>query len=316
MDRTQIAYLEVIKQQFNHFKERAEEAIEQLTEPQWHWKPNEESNSIAVIIQHLHGNMNSRWVDFFKSDGEKETRKRDIEFIDQHLTKESLMERWNQGWDLLFNVINNLMEEDLMKTITIRNQSCSVLHAIQIEIAHISYHLGQMIYIGKQIKNHDWKILSIPKGESDESDMKEGESVEVLYRRVKNRDRDQLSMLAAKLATSFNLNSVDFANVFDSIINDKKIDLIVAEKEQELIGYVLVLHHPAFYANGVISWVEELFVLEQYRGNGLGRSIMSEVERLSKERGSKLVALATRRADKFYKSIGYDESATYFKKTF
>jgi GNAT superfamily N-acetyltransferase len=140
--------------------------------------------------------------------------------------------------------------------------------------------------------------------------------VEVLYRRVENSDRDQLFALATKLATSFNPSSFDFANVFDSLLEDKNVDLIVAEKEQELIGYVLVLHHPAFYANGVISWVEELFVLEQYRGKDLGKSLMSEVERLSKERGSKLVALATRRADKFYKSIGYDESATYFKKTF
>ncbi|CAN7268513.1 DUF1572 family protein [Rossellomorea sp. LjRoot5] len=164
MDRTQFTYLEFIKQQFTHFKKRAEEAMEQLTEPQWHWKPNEESNSIAVIIQHLHGNMNSRWVNFLISDGEKQTRKRDMEFIDQHFTKDSLMQRWNQGWDLLFKVIENLKEEDLMKTITIRNQSCSVMHAIQIEIAHISYHLGQIIYIGKQIKNQDWKILSIPKG--------------------------------------------------------------------------------------------------------------------------------------------------------
>jgi hypothetical protein len=164
MECNQIAYLEVIKQQFNHFKERAEEAIEQLTEQQLHWKPNEESNSIAIIIQHLHGNMNSRWVNFLISDGEKQTRKRGMEFIDQHFTKESLMARWHQGWELLFNVINNLKEEDLVKTITIRNKSLSVLHAIQIEIAHISYHLGQIMYIGKQIKNHDWKILSIPKG--------------------------------------------------------------------------------------------------------------------------------------------------------
>ncbi|CAN7268570.1 GNAT family N-acetyltransferase [Rossellomorea sp. LjRoot5] len=140
--------------------------------------------------------------------------------------------------------------------------------------------------------------------------------MEVLYRRVKCSDQDQLFGLAKKLATSFETNSRDFAIVFDSLLVDKSVDLIVAEKEQELIGYVLVLHHPAFYANGIVSWVEELFVVEHDRGNGIGRSLMSKVESLSIERGSKLVALATRRADKFYKSIGYDESATYFKKTF
>lgn len=104
--------------------------------------------------------------------------------------------------------------------------------------------------------------------------------------------------------------------MFDLLIEDKSVDLIIAEKEHKLIGYVLVLHHPAFYANGRVSWVEELFVLGHQRGKGIGRGLMSEVERLSKERGSKLLARATRRADKFYKSIRYDESATYFKKTF
>lgn len=93
MDNNQFTYLEVIKQQFEHFKERAEEAIEQLTEQQLHWKPNEESNNLAIIIQHLNGNMNTRWVEFLSSDGEKQTRKRDVEFIDQNFTKEPLMTR-------------------------------------------------------------------------------------------------------------------------------------------------------------------------------------------------------------------------------
>lgn len=173
-----------------------------------------------------------------------------------------------------------------------------------------------MIYIGKQIKNHDWKTLSIPKGKTDGSYRKGEQGVEVIYRRIKNSDQDQLFVLATKLATSFKPHSVDFTHVFHSLLKDKHVDLLVADKEEELIGYILVFHHPTFYANGVISWVEELFVSEQHRGKGIGRSLMSKVERLSKERGSKLVALATRRADEFYKSIGYAESATYFKKTF
>ena len=139
---------------------------------------------------------------------------------------------------------------------------------------------------------------------------------DIVYRKVKSDDEEDLYVLATALATSFDVNEVDFSNVFKSLIDDENVDLIVAEKEQKLIGYVFVLHHPAFYANGIISWVEELFVLEEFRKKNIGKHLMAEVEKLSKERGSKLVALATRRADKFYKSIGYSESATYFKKTF
>ena len=139
---------------------------------------------------------------------------------------------------------------------------------------------------------------------------------DIVYRKVKSDDEEDLYVLATAFATSFDVNEVDFSNVFKSLIDDENVDLIVAEKEQKLIGYVFVLHHPAFYANGIISWVEELFVLEEFRKKNIGKHLMAEVEKLSKERGSKLVALATRRADKFYKSIGYSESATYFKKTF
>lgn len=147
---------------------------------------------------------------------------------------------------------------------------------------------------------------------AEQNDLEANEKVD--YRKVVSKDKASLYVLAKALATSFDVNKVDFLNVFTSLIEDKNVDLIVAEKGQELIGYVLVLHHPAFYANGVISWVEELFVLEQYRGMNIGKSLMEKAERLSKERGSKLVALATRRADKFYQAIGYDESATYYKK--
>ncbi|PAV29141.1 hypothetical protein CIL05_12120 [Virgibacillus profundi] len=140
--------------------------------------------------------------------------------------------------------------------------------------------------------------------------------IDVIYRKAKNSDREDLYVMAKKLATSFDVNEPDFSNVFKSLLDDESVDLILADKEQNLIGYVFVLHHPAFYANGIITWVEELFVIEEYRGKKIGKHLMAEAEKLSKERGSKLVALATRRADKFYKSIGYDESAMYYKKTF
>ncbi|WP_408006420.1 GNAT family N-acetyltransferase [Pseudalkalibacillus sp. A8] len=148
----------------------------------------------------------------------------------------------------------------------------------------------------------------------EQSDL--GTNKEVGYRKAISKDKEALYVLAKSLATSFYVNEVDFSYIFNLLIEDKNVDLIIAEKDQKLIGYVFVLHHPAFYANGIISWVEELFVLEKYRGKSIGKSLMEEAEKLSKERGSKLIALATRRADKFYKSIGYSESATYFKKDF
>lgn len=161
-------YLLIIIQQFRHFKERAEKGIQQLSEEELHWKPSEESNNIAIIIKHLSGNMHSRWVDFLTSDGEKNYRNRDLEFVDDIESKEQLMEIWEDGWRLLFHTIENLKAEDLHKTVTLRQKPLSVLQAIQNEVVHISYHVGQILYIGKQIKDKEWNILSIPKNGSKE----------------------------------------------------------------------------------------------------------------------------------------------------
>ncbi|MBS3682078.1 DUF1572 family protein [Ornithinibacillus massiliensis] len=162
MSQFKADYLNVILAQFQHFKERAEMGFQQLSEDDFHWKPNGQSNSIAIIIKHLSGNMHSRWVDFLTTDGVKEYRDRDSEFIDTYVSKAHLMKIWEDGWKLLFHTIENLTEEDLDKTVTLREKPLSVLQAIQTEIAHISYHVGQILYIGKQIKDKDWTILSIP----------------------------------------------------------------------------------------------------------------------------------------------------------
>ncbi len=161
-------YLTLAIGQFKHFKERAEKGIQQITEDELYWIPSEESKSIAIIIKHLSGNMHSRWVDFLTTDGEKSYRNRDLEFVDDNESKEHLMQIWEEGWKLLFNTIENLKAEDLNKTVFLRRQPLSVLQAIQTEVAHISYHLGQILYIGKQIKDKDWTILSIPKNGSKE----------------------------------------------------------------------------------------------------------------------------------------------------
>ncbi|WP_372660765.1 GNAT family N-acetyltransferase [Cohnella sp.] len=136
----------------------------------------------------------------------------------------------------------------------------------------------------------------------------------MLCREATLQDEDEVFRLAANLATSFILNKERFSQIYLDIINNSNADLIVAQIDSKIIGYVLVFHHSTFYANGVISWVEELFVLEEHRRKKIGQKLMVLIEEQAQDRGSKLIALATRRASEFYKSIGYTESASYFKK--
>ena len=131
-------------------------------------QPNEASNSIAVIIQHLHGNMLSRWTNFLTEDGEKEWRKRDEEFEAQQFSKQQLVEKWEEGWKVFLNTLESLQEDDLLKTITIRTQPLVVIDAINRQMAHYCSHVGQIIYIGRLIKEGQWQSLSIPKGASQQ----------------------------------------------------------------------------------------------------------------------------------------------------
>ena len=160
------SYLESIRKQFEYYKMLGDNTFEQITENELFWKANEESNSIAMIVKHLNGNMLSRWTDFLNSDGEKTWRKRDEEFDNDIKTKKELLSKWNEGWDCLFNAITPLTENDLEKEVYIRNMGHSVVEAINRQIAHYSYHVGQIVFIGKVIQNENWNSLSIPKGES------------------------------------------------------------------------------------------------------------------------------------------------------
>lgn len=134
-----------------------------------------------------------------------------------------------------------------------------------------------------------------------------------LLRDAQSRDQNNLLKLVQKFASSFETNKEAFKNTFGKLLEDKNVDLIVAENESTLIGYVLVFHHPTFYANGTVSWVEELFVEEAFRKQGIGKQLMKQAEEKATARKSKLIALATRRAEQFYQSIGYEASATYFR---
>lgn len=159
-------YLSNAIQEFRNLKKLAEKAMAQLEPNDYHWQPDKESNSIAIIIKHLRGNMISRWTDFLTTDGEKPDRNRDDEFIDDIDPVESLMSEWERGWDCLFNTLSGLKGEDLLKTVFIRGEPHSVIKAMNRQISHYSNHVGQIVYISKHLKTDSWKSLSIPRGKS------------------------------------------------------------------------------------------------------------------------------------------------------
>jgi hypothetical protein len=149
-----------------YYKELGDKTFEQLSDLDFHYQPNAASNSIALIIQHLHGNMLSRWTNFLKEDGEKDWRQRDEEFVIHDYTKYQLLQLWDAGWECFLNALESLKKKDFSKTIYIRNEPLSVTDAIIRQTAHYPYHIGQIVYLGKMIKIETWKNLSIPKGES------------------------------------------------------------------------------------------------------------------------------------------------------
>ena len=153
---------------YQYYKSLGEKAMAQTEDAALNWAPDEKSNSINVIIRHLHGNMLSRWTDFLTTDGEKEWRNRDGEFEERELSREELMQLWEEGWKCLFDALRALTAEDLDKTIYIRNMGQSVEDAIMRQLAHYSYHVGQIVYLARLTNEGNWKSLTIPKGDSQE----------------------------------------------------------------------------------------------------------------------------------------------------
>lgn len=164
--RGTVGFLESAIKRSAYYKSLGDKTFAQLSDEHFHFLPSEESNSIAMIIQHMHGNMLSRWTNFLTSDGEKEFRKRDAEFEEQKLTKEQLIVLWEEGWTCFLDVVSALSTTDLEKTIYIRSEPLSVVDAINRQLAHYPYHVGQIIYVAKMLKNKDWQNLSVPKGKS------------------------------------------------------------------------------------------------------------------------------------------------------
>lgn len=160
-------YLVTVIKRLKYYKELGDKTFVQLSDSDFHYQPNAASNSIAIIIRHMHGNMLSRWTNFLTEDGEKEWRQRDDEFAVHDNNKEELLELWEQGWDCFLDTLASLKKKDLKKNVSIRQEPLSVVDAINRQLAHYSYHVGQIVYIGRMIKIEGWTSLSISKNQSE-----------------------------------------------------------------------------------------------------------------------------------------------------
>lgn len=165
-------YLEDVLLQLRKYKQMAEKAVAQVPESQFSGVLDLESNSIALIIKHMAGNMRSRWTDFLTTDGEKPDRERDREFfIEEGDTREQIMTKWEEGWSRTFAAIEALQPDDLTRTVTIRGEPHLVLEAIQRQLTHYSYHVGQIVLLAKHYAGGGWQSLSIPRGRSKDLDV-------------------------------------------------------------------------------------------------------------------------------------------------
>jgi hypothetical protein len=159
-------FLEISRKMFLYYKGLADKSMAVLNEEEIHLLPNEESNSVAIIVKHMSGNMLSRFTDFLTTDGEKEWRNRDGEFEDTFSSKEEMLAAWETGWACLFKALDAVAADTMMDVVYIRNEGHTVLEAFTRQLAHYSSHVGQIVYLAKMIRNKEWKTLSIAKGES------------------------------------------------------------------------------------------------------------------------------------------------------
>jgi hypothetical protein len=161
-------YLMTVKKEFRKLKSLADASIGQLTDDNLNYTLDKESNSIAIIMKHLAGNMLSRWTDIFITDGEKADRNRDSEFTDEQRTKEQIMMHWERGWNRFFETIDALQPDDLLREITIRTEPHTIIQALERQTTHYGAHVGQIVLLSKHLAGENWKTLSIPRGKSNE----------------------------------------------------------------------------------------------------------------------------------------------------
>lgn len=153
---------------FRNYKKMAERALVQVNDAEFFTQIDSESNSLALLVKHIAGNLHSRWRDFLTSDGEKPDRHRDTEFELMDDTRESLMHFWETGWQTLFDALEPLSEEDLSKIVTIRNEPHTVVEAINRQLTHYTSHIGQIVFLAKHLRQTDWKTLSVPRNSSEQ----------------------------------------------------------------------------------------------------------------------------------------------------
>ena len=162
------SYIEDSTELFRHYKRLAERAMDQVTDEQLFATLDEESNSIAVLVKHMAGNMRSRWSDFLTTDGEKPNRDRDCEFVEPPATRKALLDAWEDGWTCVFRTLESLSEDDLARTITIRGEAHSVMQAINRQVAHYAHHMGQIVMLAKHFAHNHWQSLSVARNQSEE----------------------------------------------------------------------------------------------------------------------------------------------------
>lgn len=161
------SYLESIQKQFQYYKLLGDRVLERLNVEEMQWQYNEESNSVTTMVKHLHGNMLSRWTNFLTTDGEKEWRDRDGEFHADKMEKETIIALWEEGWECLFTALDDIDTGNFNQTVYIRNMGHTVVAAINRQLAHYAYHVGQLVYVARMIQGEKWESLSIPKNQSE-----------------------------------------------------------------------------------------------------------------------------------------------------
>ena len=162
------SYMEDALTLFRHYKTMGERAMQQVTDQQLFALLDDESNSIAIIVKHMTGNMRSRWTDFLTTDGEKPNRNRDSEFVDPAATREALLKQWEEGWDCVFRALDPITDADLGRKVTIRGEEHSVMQAINRQLTHYASHVGQIVLLAKHYAGEHWQSLSVPRNKSAE----------------------------------------------------------------------------------------------------------------------------------------------------
>lgn len=163
------SFLKSIDRQLNTYKQLAEKAMIQIEDKDLFWRPNEASNSIGTLVKHMSGNMLSRWTNFLTEDGEKPWRDREGEFENDLKTRDEVMQAWNKGWQCFFDALATITDDDLDKTVTIGPLELTLMEAINRQMVHYTYHIGQIVYIAKMEKGENWETLSIPKKKQTDS---------------------------------------------------------------------------------------------------------------------------------------------------